>query len=199
MAKALAAARKAAEPAAAPVAAGDHPHVTPGLADAASAMKVLGERYGDRIVMKSMWDLSYFGEAIQQLVSLQSSAAWEAQYEGDGSTVHAAMIQPIGALAQAFLDMAKEEVAELLSRMQDNGEDVVVMVMDADPDPVIIEAAARVVDAVKADAALVTKAGARNSKADQKRIQAAHDSMAEMGAECDDKNTGKGAEPAAGR
>jgi hypothetical protein len=77
-------------------------------------------------------------------------------------------------MAQMLIEMAHEEVAELLEGI--------------DVDASGMAMAALAIEMVKSDTALMEKVGARNSKADTARIQAVHDHSMALGAKCDSDN-----------
>jgi hypothetical protein len=192
LAQAIAKAQRAATPAAEP-AEGEVALalkvVTPGLDDMGHALAYLAEKGKDSLVIRSMWDVGRFAEVLQALSSIQRDSAWEAEYEGDGSSVPAKIAAGIRALGDAFLTMATEEVGELLEnlRLVEGEEDISVILIDAESDA-IVTAAARAIDAVKGDPAVVEKIGARNSTADAGRIQAIHDLATKLGGACAEKH-----------
>lgn len=194
LAEAIAAAKKAA----APALASDEPRAPlfKDVGELEALGKVLAQvqkDHGDQILAKGMYTVSYFAEIVAQLASLQRESAWEEQYEGDGSPIPAALAANVAALGQTLLGMAREEVAELIATLKDDkGEPVEFVLVDSDP--VIVECAATALTAIKADEALMQKAGARHSKADAAKIQAAHDHLASLGAKCDAGNADKSAE-----
>jgi phage shock protein A len=61
-------------------------------------------------------------------------------------------------------------------------------------DDSVVELAGKIVDLVKADDALIAKAGARNSKNDMARLQGIHDHAVSLGAGCDEAVAAKAAE-----
>lgn len=131
-------------------------------------------------VEKGLWTVSSLAEAIARLVGVCRDSAWEAKHEGDNSAVPNTIAGAIAQLGGALIAMAREEVAEALAELSEDMPDV-VEVWTADVTYVELAAAATM---VKADAALMEKVGARNSKKDAAKIQATHDHMAELGAKC---------------
>lgn len=158
--------------------------ITPGLADFG---KGLGQLVAKQEALgKGLYGVSRMFEIISSLVNMQSSSAWEEQREGDTTSTApkdlAALVNQAGQIA---LNMAKEELAECMMDMKNEMPEV-----DIGPD---FELAAAAVDLVKADAALMEKAGKRNSAKDAAAIQASHDHMVGLGAKCDKANVEKGA------
>lgn len=161
----------------------------PRLIDAAEALKAIVAANPDALMVKSLCGLSAFAELIDGLVTLQQDSAWEARAEGDDSTVPAALAESVKSLAGTFLQMANEEIAEALADLKGPADDgVSIIIVNADD---AYAAAARAIEVVKADAGLMEKAGARNSKKDQAHVQSAHDHTMALGAKCDSGNCGK--------
>lgn len=119
-------------------------------------LKLVAEVDGaDGLVFKSMWMVSRFADALDTLASIQCSAAWEAEYEGDGSPVPGMIADGLKALASAFKSMAEEEVSELLSGLKLIGVDVIeVITLAAKPET---EKALLVMKALAADETRVAK------------------------------------------
>lgn len=140
----------------------------------------LADGLEDKLLMKGMWEVHSLAEAIGSLVNIQTCAASEAKYEGDGSGVPQALLDQIRGLAETFLEMAREEVGELITMMTNQGIELGVCVADV----AIMELCAGATDLVKADMDLMAKVGARNSKNDADRIQAIHDHTEKLGAAC---------------
>jgi hypothetical protein len=147
----------------------------------ALALKMVGERAGDAIVVKSMYSVSRFADILCSLASLQRDAAWEAEYEGDSSPVPAQLADGIKTLAESFKAMADEELAELLASLKEQEIEIDIVVLADQPETT---KAAEVLKAVLADEALVQKIGARNSKTDAEKIQAIHDLATKLGCAC---------------
>lgn len=72
-------------------------------------------RIAPKIVRKGLYSVGYLAQILCDLGYLQDSVAWEAEYEGDGSTVPAALMDAMKALGQVLIDMTAEEVSELLA------------------------------------------------------------------------------------
>lgn len=105
------------------------------------------------IVAKGMYGVAQLASTIQDLGYLTMSSQWEAEMEGDGSTVPAMMAEGLRQLADAFVAMSQEEVSELLASV--NGTDK----------------AARLVT-LKALLPKAQKAGRRFSQANQDHLDA---------------------------
>ena len=120
-------------------------------------------------VKKSLYDVSSFAVALLGLATVANNAEWEAQYEGDSSDIPARLRAWIGAGAPILVDMASEEASEVVAQLsalaQANGGAAVAVLEDAAADE-------------------LGKAGARNSKADQSKVQGIHDSAMALGANC---------------
>lgn len=182
---ALAKAKKGLAPEAEAPAAGE-PVMATGLEQAVAALKLLAPHVqGNPVaVVKGLYTAGRSLELLGAICGLVCDAAWEAGYEKDGSTVPAQLADAARALAAATLAMAQEEIAEALAALPELEE-----IAMADADGAVIELARAGIDAVKANTALCTKAGARNSTADLKRIQGIHDASKELGAGCEAEKT----------
>lgn len=64
---------------------------------------------------KGLYDLGFFASLMSDFGYLASWAEWEAEMEGDGSNVPAMLISILFDMADAFMAMSQEEVAEFLS------------------------------------------------------------------------------------
>ena len=148
------------------------------LAKAAAAMRLIG---GDDALEKGMYQVRSAASLLQDLSYLQSEAAWEAKSENDGSTVPAALADVLKRMGAVVVQIAQEEVAELIAAMPEI--DPPVLVITGSDDDMAL--AASIVDLVKADEPLMEKAGARNSKSDAATIQSMHDSAVKLGATCE--------------
>jgi hypothetical protein len=94
--------------------------VTPGLADALEALKLVRAEAADgETVEKSLWGAGRFIEYVSGLISLQNDAAWEAEYERDDSAVPSQMAEAIRNLGSIALAMVQEELAEDLGRLRE--------------------------------------------------------------------------------
>src|SRR5206468_13034382 len=111
----------------------------------------------------------------------------EARWEGDsGSQLPQQAIDIVNALKAFLIALIEEEVAEMLEATKYDLADVIEVTITDDGEVESMELANKIVDLVKADAAIMEKAGARNSSADSARIQAIHDKASELGADCPD-------------
>ncbi len=175
-----------------------------GAADAdaaagADADKEAADKTAD--LKKGMWAIGNLASILGSIQSLQQSAEWEAEVEGDNSTMPAdimAWLKTGGTLLSA---MVTEEVAEMV---QDDDVVVVEVLALADKAKGLMKAACAPAEAeafAKGFDALVerrndrlVKAGKRNSANDQKHIDAIHSASMALGASCagTDKSTGKG-------
>jgi hypothetical protein len=142
-------------------------------------------KVGRLAMAKDMSRVASFAYLMSSLQYLQQGSASEEAREGDDSTMPADLMAWMKQGGELLTAMVTEEVSEMVD---DEG---LVCV----PDVYYCEWAAAVDGLEKAAAAqpdrkdFLQKVGARNSKADQNRIQAAHDLLAEMGADCDPDNT----------
>ena len=86
-------------------------HYEAALAKMAPALKV-----------KDLYDVSQLAQLLQQLGYIEDYSEWESEMEGDNSQVPQMLADALRSLADAFLAMAQEEVAELLD--EETGETV---------------------------------------------------------------------------
>ena len=139
-------------------------------------------------LQKSLYTVGRFASILCDLNYLQQDTAWEREYEGDASTVPDQIKSAIATLSQALRDMAVEETAELFD-IENENDALLIAVLEAsaglpkDHMDALIKIAADDDKLAKCRNNLA-KAGARNSQADQVRIQAAHDSIVAAGAAC---------------
>jgi hypothetical protein len=128
---------------------------------------------------KGMWSVKELATLVQSLYWLQQDADYESQYEGDGSPIPAKLANALSVLGAVLVEMAQEEVAELLATV------TVTAVPAVETLKALIDAADKDGTIGKfSDAIDVFKAGARNSKNDADRIQKAHDLLCDLGATC---------------
>ena len=178
---ALAKAEAAAAASAAPVEeAPDIAALADELGKAGTVIALIGAK-AENDLAKGMYTVSRLAEIIDSARSICTSMQWEAEDEKDGSTVPAQMAQAVADLCGILLAAAKEETAELLANYSQIG---IELVLPDDGDAAVIELAAQTIDLVKADTALMEKAGARNSKADATKLQNIHDHAVALGATC---------------
>lgn len=64
---------------------------------------------------KGLYDLGFFASLMSDFGYLANWAEWEAEMEGDGSNVPAMLISILFDMADAFMAMSQEEVAEFLA------------------------------------------------------------------------------------
>lgn len=121
-------------------------------------------------VEKGMDEVAFAARILQQIEYLRQACEWEKECEGDASPVPDKLKEVVATLGDILASMTAEEVAEIKA--------------NAEPEESEVEMSDKTGD--------VAKAGARNSSADLERIQKAHDSLVELGAECE-CNTGKAA------
>lgn len=83
-----------------------------GAADTGNVIRVL---LGKDVIEKGLWAVADFAETIGDLSFIADCAEDEAMWEGDGSKVPAQLRAALKPLADAFLAMAAEEVAEAIA------------------------------------------------------------------------------------
>lgn len=126
---------------------------------------------------KGMWDVSRLGDALMSLASIQACLANEQVYEKDDSKNPVKLRDAIMTLAECFMDIAKEELSEMLATMPGG---IVQVKPESDP-----EVGVAIAEAMKSvSATTLEKIGARNSKADIGRLQKIHDYLVELGVAC---------------
>jgi hypothetical protein len=127
-----------------------------------------------------MYQVSEFASLLNDLKWLQQDCAYEAEWEGDNSPLPVQIAQAISNLGLLLVQMAQEEISELIADLK--------MPEGADPLTVLdtlITNSETGKDYHKFGAALdVLKAGARNSASDSALLQKAHDALTELGATC---------------
>jgi len=168
---------KAAVAAKSKVATLDVPEQFSDFSKAAAALKLLTS---DAPLAKGLYTIGWLARLMEEFASLQGALAIEAGLEGDGSAQPAKAAEIVKAIGELLVGMAQEEVAEACAAL--SGGDVEVTPID---DTGTMELAQSIVDLVKSDSGLMEKAGARNSKADQAKIQTMHDHSVSLGANCD--------------
>ena len=168
------------------------PQITPGLADIGKTLLILQNQYAEPLA-KGMYQVSRLAQIVEAVSDLQMMSAWEEKAEGDtASTMPAMLATAVMQLGESLKAMATEEVAELLASLKETSPDIDVLIIDDDAD--VVALAQPIVDLVKADTAMMEKAGARHSKADMSKLQGIHDHAAAMGAKCDSGNCEKAAD-----
>ena len=113
-------------------------------------------------VAKSMYGVGRLADILSQIQYAAQDAEWEAEFERDGSTIPDDLKAWLKTGGQLLVQMAAEETAEM------TGE----------------ETAAVEVIALADAAADLAKGGKRNSKADQKKLNDAHEAIVAAGADC---------------
>jgi len=106
-------------------------------------------------IQKGLYSVKSLAGLLQDLQYLQSDVAYEAQYEGDESPLPGKLKGLAVEMAQILAEMVTEETNELIETMKTE------MAND------------------------IQKAGARNSKADQSKLQTMHDHAVSLGAKCE--------------
>jgi len=67
-----------------------------------------------KTMKRDLYDCSWLAQLLQSLACLESSAEWEAEYEGDNSPVPGMLADAIKTLGGILIAMTAEEVAELI-------------------------------------------------------------------------------------
>lgn len=125
---------------------------------------------------KSLYDVESFAGVLQRIGWLAQGSAWEADYEGDGSTVPAALRDWLAQGAEIFQAMAQEEIAELLATL---------------PAPPTVEVLAMAEKLAKGEE-VIEKAGRRFSKGVKEQLADIHKTLKG----CDEKMAALGYEDA---
>lgn len=128
---------------------------------------------------KGLYDLDDVVCSLRSFAWITQSVTDEASWEGDNSPLPQMAVDILKALKAFLVALVEEEVSEMLARLKAGAD--LDLVIEPDEEMAL---AAQIVDLVKADAARMEKAGARNSKTDAARIQAIHDKAGELGASC---------------
>lgn len=125
-------------------------------------------------VQKSLYAVSDLASCLQSMLWMRDDFKWEAIREGDSAVFSTSFNAWVGQGITLLSDYLAEQAKEYANA----GDDVVEMAVN-------IEMTKReALGKIEGFADLVAKAGARNSTADQKRIQTVHDHAVELGAEC---------------
>ena len=154
-------------------------------------------------VKKGMYEVSYLARILSDIKYLQQSSEYEAQSEGDGSAMPAALKSWLATGATLLVSMVTEEAAELTGENNAVYVDVIEL---ADRAKTLVKAAWGEADAdkfikgfdalLKHRGEIIEKAGARNSKADQEKLDTIHKAATDIVAHA--KALGACAEKAAG-
>lgn len=147
---------------------------------------------GPDTVAKGLYTLASISQMLNSFQYEVEGIAYEEEAENDTkSQLPAKSMAILVAMADLVREMALEETAEVIARLGERFRTPVIVQDDVTGMAgAVVEAAARVVDLVKADTALCEKAGARHSKKDMNILQGAHDHMAALGAKCMKDNCG---------
>lgn len=169
--------------------------VVDGAADVFAAFKTVKALFDEKVVRKGIYDLRNFSGILENLSWLTDNSICEAGWERDGSKIPEALMGHLRALGATFVEMAKEEIAEMVAGLEATG--VRVQIFEgAEGDSsfkVATEEEVSKAEGTDEDVSTLTlsvpgeiveKVGARNSKADAARIQKAHDATVEAGAAC---------------
>lgn len=119
-----------------------------------------------KVVRKGLYSVSFLAQILCDLGYLQDSVAWEAEYEDDGSTVPAALMDAMKALGQVLIDMTAEEVSELLAGEDDD--ELLIAVSGADSRARIAKGMVRLDPDAVAAVAAVTREFLRGSNVKMK-------------------------------
>lgn len=132
---------------------------------------------------KGLYGIPEVATAMRGFAWIAQDVCSEERWEGDKtSPLPQQAIDILAAMKTFLIAMIEEEVAELLSRTKAEVGDEITLVIEGDS----MELANQIVDLVKANEALMEKAGKRNSKSDAATIQAMHDNAVKLGAVCDE-------------
>lgn len=135
------------------------------------------------VVEKSIYNVSRTANAMKQIAGLYVSVHSEAAKEGDGSAVPASLLAVVEALGNTLIDMATEEVGELMERLRekDTESDVADTYYYTD---YYCNLAASTLGLEKADATAFFDKAISISGKDQARLQKIHDHSIALGAAC---------------
>jgi hypothetical protein len=124
---------------------------------------------------KGMYTVGRLAAVVQQLDDIRTSVNEEEKFEGDAASgLPTRMLDLVGLATDVLRDMVIEETNELLPQ-----DGVDVDTMEAGSAPKIM--------AMADHFGALRKVGARNSSADQARIQKVHDLCVELGGACSEK------------
>jgi hypothetical protein len=118
--------------------------------DFAKASKAV-EALSAKSVAKGLYQVSSFASLLSQFGYLQASCDAEAEREGDGSTVPDQLAEAIAVMGDILIQMAREEVAELVADMKDDEPETDGI------DPDVLECCAKMMSDIKADTDLMAK------------------------------------------
>lgn len=140
---------------------------------------------------KSIYNVSRTADVMTSVASLFVSVKAEADKEGDGSAVPASLLSVVEGIGNALIDMATEEVGELMERLR-TGEGT-----ETSPycySPYYCDLAASTMGLEKADAPAFFDKAISISGKDQARLQKIHDHASALGAECNHEDGADDAE-----
>ena len=174
-----------------------------------------GKKAAGGSLKKGMYGVSEFAQCLCTLAGIARSAEYESQSEEDDSPIPAKLRNAVDDLIEVFKEMTEEETSELLAELKEDGkvgaddeiEAAVEMAVRmgalrkrltsadlplADLTKIAEEHQEPLTKATLADMPalvdrILVKAGARHSKADQEHLQAAHDHLTGLGADCASK------------
>ena len=151
---------------------------------------------------KGLYTVARFAELLASLRSLQVDETWQAAVRGDDANGSIAAIKAWVMSGCALLvTMIQEEANEIMPDLVDDDDYAVLAMAAGKMKPstaVSLGKAFLDIEPTKKAGEALAKAGARNSKADQDKIQAMHDHAMDLGATCDKGNCGDDASKAAG-
>lgn len=182
-------------------------------AKAAPKVEPAATKVADAVgVHKGMWNVGRFAELLESLAGVTMSAQYDLESEGDASPLPAALRGWMADGVKLFVAMADEESAEMVAALKAGPGGIMVPIMAAArvtslrkalTDPTLTRGGFASIgrdvlgddafdaldprDFDKAVDAIIEKAGARHSAADKDRLQAAHDHLVGLGAECSGK------------
>jgi len=130
---------------------------------------------------KGLADVAQMSALLESLTWVAQSMAVDSQVEGDASPLPGRMAAALTTLSGILVDLAGEESREACGALA-AAVAAIPAYAGAAGDQADLEAAARIGN--------LAKAGARNSKADQDRVQAIHDHARDLGADCAGKDAG---------
>jgi hypothetical protein len=124
------------------------------IGKAAAALRAIS--VGDDELKKGLYSVSRFADLLESFCYLASSAQCEADCEGDQSPVPAKLAEAVRGLGAILIEMAQEEVAEMLACLPQTVE--IIYLADG-VEAGTVELAGQIVDLVKANAPLLEKIG----------------------------------------
>jgi hypothetical protein len=140
------------------------------------------ETFDEHCLAKGLYCVGRLAELMESLGYVLSSTIYERASEGDDSTVPEQLAGALKTLGAALVDMAQEEVAEMLTEMGTRGLDMSLIV------PVeMIELSA----GIEMTKSHFEKKGARNSKTDKDKLKMILQMAKELGAEDDSDDAEK--------